>query len=155
MGRKKQTTLNLDIELIKKAKLLGLNMSQIMNETLMYVINTGTFQPLRVEVFLAEVKRGHLVELVASHKIDIKLIDSELIVLDDKIKKLNALLVEADRDTEIAGLFQQLHDLCKVVQYDLGDAWETSISIRDKLTKLGIEMNERSEFESYLTSVKS
>jgi len=129
----------LEEHLVEKAKQLGLNISQIVNETLRFIINTGHYQPLIVELSLVEMKSKQLEELKVNAQQNIKQIDKLIDELRMQKSSILELITESEKDGEIAKLYQKLMELCKVHQYDPKLAWEDSIAIRDKLTELGID----------------
>ena len=136
---KKQTTLSLEEALVEKAKRLGLNMSQITNEALRFIINTGNYQPLVIELSLVNMKIQQLETLRADIYQNIKQMDNMLGDLQVQKASITQLIMEAEKDTEMARLFQQLLELCKVHKFKPRAIWDDSEQIREGLSRLGVD----------------
>lgn len=138
---KKGTMLSLEKDLVETAKRLGLNMSQIMNATLKFVIENGTLQPVYTELFLVEcdierieseiAKYGELVENLDNRREELVMIKADL---EKQVQR-------ALRDTEVAKLYQQLGDLCKAKRYNIEECWDATEDIRAQLAKHGLSYN--------------
>jgi len=129
----------LEEPLVEKAKQLGLNISQIVNETLRFIINTGHYQPLIVELSLIEMKSKQLEDLKANSQQNIKQLDKLIDQLRVQKSLITRLVSESEKDGEIAKLYQKLIELCSIHQYDPKAVWDDSEAIRDRLSSLGIE----------------
>jgi len=136
---KRQTTINMDDGLIKKAKEMGVNISQVASSALAHVLNTGTFQPLQVELALVNTKIDELEALKASYEVNAKNLATEIARLQGVKSTILLMIQEAEKDTEIAKLFQALLDVCRGVGFDESKAWDASEEVREELSELGIE----------------
>ena len=136
---KRQTTINIDEVIIEKAKLMGVNMSQVASLALAHVLNTGTFQPLQVELTLVNMRIKDLEDLKTSYMTRSKELGVEIARLQSIKSRILLLIQEAEKDTEIAKLFQELLDICKAREFDESKAWNDSEDIREKLNAFGIE----------------
>jgi len=151
---KKGTMLSLEITLVDRAKKLGLNMSQIMNETLRHIINTGAFQPVHTQLVLINA--------------DIERIDNEIKTYDELLEnlkfrreelvtesnQLDGALSEDSTKTTEAQLYQRINDVVKANEFNAAAAWADTEDLREQLKSHGVDYTYR-EFKTLVSRLKT
>lgn len=156
MGKveKKGTMLSLEVKLVDKAKKLGLNMSQIMNETLRHIIKTGAFQPVHTQLVLVnadiekidnEIKTNE--ELIENLKFRREELVSEATTLDEA-------LGEDTSNTTVAQIYQRINDIVKANEFNAAAAWADTEDLRDQLKAHGVDYTYR-EFKNVVARLRT
>jgi len=142
-GKKRQTMLSLEENLVEQAKALRINMSHLMTETLRHVLDTRVFLPSRSELILTEAAIRKLSVLIPETENELLMMKSQLREMEASRAGIIDIIYQEGRDTNVAGLFQQLKDVIKAHKYDKDEAYKDSIEILSKLSQYNITYDER------------
>ena len=150
---RKGTMLSLKKDLVERAKIQGLNMSQIMNETLNHVLEHGTYQPVRTELFLCDLDIQRIENQILSYKEYLVEMQTQLEELIRDRINIEQMVRKADEDTDIAMLYQRLSDIAKANNYYLNASWDGSRKIRKEFANHALEFTKET-FKAYIERLK-
>jgi antitoxin component of RelBE/YafQ-DinJ toxin-antitoxin module len=124
MNEKKGTMLNLEVDLVEKAKELGINMSNVVNTTLRYLIEGGSLQPIRTDLLLVQQDIKRVNNEMSLRKLELEGLQNRLSELINEEKTLEFGLTQVERDTKIAKILEKLRS--SILSGDLPETIITS-----------------------------
>jgi len=108
---KKGTMLSLDEDLVEQAKSLNINMSNVMNTTLQYLIEGSSLQPVRTDLLLTTQDIKRVRDAIDERVLELEGLKYRLEQLLLLETELSIRLAAADRDTALAKGFEQLRSM--------------------------------------------
>ena len=111
MNEKKGTMLNLDAEMVEQAKLLGINMSNVMNVTLKYLLEGSSLQPTRTDLLLVEQDIARVRNELTLRNLEIHGLIARLERLLVEQSQLTSAVRDADKDTALAKVLEKIRSL--------------------------------------------
>lgn len=111
MNEKKGTMLNLDVSLVEQAKLLGINMSNVMNVTLKYLLEGSSLQPIRTDLMLVEQDIARVNNELSLRSLETQGLSARLEMLLAEQINLSSALVNAEKDTSLAKVLERIRSL--------------------------------------------
>jgi mRNA-degrading endonuclease YafQ of YafQ-DinJ toxin-antitoxin module len=111
LNEKKGTMLNLDVSLVEQAKLLGINMSNVMNVTLKYLLEGSSLQPIRTDLMLVEQDIARVNNELSLRSLETQGLSARLEMLLAEQINLSSALVNAEKDTSLAKVLERIRSL--------------------------------------------
>jgi len=103
--------LNLDVSLVEQAKLLGINMSNVMNVTLKYLLEGSSLQPIRTDLMLVEQDIARVNNELSLRSLETQGLSARLEMLLAEQINLSSALVNAEKDTSLAKVLERIRSL--------------------------------------------
>ena len=111
VNEKKGTMLSLDVDIVDRAKALGINMSNVTNITLKYLVDGSSLQPIRTDLLLLQQDIARTRNELSLRSLEAQGLAARLEDLLTMEQNLAGMLRAADRDTELARSLEKLRSL--------------------------------------------